>query len=172
MGATWECISFVTRALATRHQQSLALLIVSQLLFLLAPLLVNAYAYMVVGRMIHFWIPDHRIGRIKGASVAKYFVWADILSFLVQGTGGSMINPSNSPQAQQNGLHIYMGGVGLQEFFIVIFVGLIAVFHRKALRLEQAGQMMRRESWRGLTYVLYAVLVFITVSLTRPVPFS
>jgi hypothetical protein len=33
---------------------------------------------MVLGRLIHFFHPEHRVWRIKGISVAKYFVWADV----------------------------------------------------------------------------------------------
>lgn len=38
MGTAWELASFVTRVVSTRLQQNLALVIISQLLVLLAPL--------------------------------------------------------------------------------------------------------------------------------------
>jgi hypothetical protein len=74
---------------------------------------------MTLGRLIHFFHPQKRTFGVKAISIAKYFVWADIMSFIVQGTGGSMLNPENSVDAQKIGLKMYMGGVGLQEGFIV-----------------------------------------------------
>ena len=74
---------------------------------------------MTLGRLIHFFHPARRILRVKASSITKYFVWCDIVSFLVQGAGGSMLSPGSSAQTQKLGLNVYMGGVGLQEFFIV-----------------------------------------------------
>ena len=84
MGATWEFASFVTRTLGSKNQQSAALAFVSQLLVLLAPMWVNAFDYMVMGRMIYFFVPEQKIFGIKGVKIAKIFVWLDILSFLTQ----------------------------------------------------------------------------------------
>lgn len=164
MGAAWELASFVTRALGAHNQQSQSLIIVSQLLLLLAPLWVNAFAYMTVGRLIHFFHPSQRVGRVKGSSVAKYFVWADIVSFLVQGTGGSMLSPGSSAHTMKIGLDTYMAGVGLQEGFILVFIGLIVKFQRDMLEVERKGEVrLGRERWRGLVWTLYAVLVLISV---------
>lgn len=74
---------------------------------------------MTLGRIIHFFHPRRRCFGVKASSIAKYFVWADILSFLVQGAGGSLLNPGTDPDVQKVGLKIYMGGCGMQEMFIV-----------------------------------------------------
>ncbi|OCK73134.1 hypothetical protein K432DRAFT_254932, partial [Lepidopterella palustris CBS 459.81] len=164
MGASWEFASFITRALGAHNQQSQALVTVSQLLLLLSPLWINAFVYMTVGRLIHFFHPTQRIWRIRGSSVAKYFVWADIISFLVQGTGGSMLSPGNSSSTIKLGLDVYMGGVGLQEGFILVFVGLIFKFQREMIEVERKGEIrVGRERWRGLVWVLYAVLALISM---------
>jgi RTA1 like protein len=135
------------------------------------PVGVNAFAYMTVGRMIHFFHPSQRVGRVKGSSVAKYFVWADIVSFLVQGTGGSMLSPGNSAQTMKTGLDTYMAGVGLQEGFIIVFIGLIVKFQRDMLEVERKGEVrLGRERWRGLVWTLYAVLLLISVSFIRRCP--
>jgi hypothetical protein len=77
---------------------------------------------MTFGRLVHFFHPDRRCAGLKAPSIAKYFVWADIASFLVQGAGGSMLNPGNGADAQKIGLKVYMAGVGVQEGFIVGFM--------------------------------------------------
>lgn len=121
--------------------------------------------------MIHFFHPSQRVGRVKGSSVAKYFVWADVVSFLVQGTGGSMLSPGNSAQTMKIGLDTYMAGVGLQEGFIIVFIGLIVKFQRDMLEVERKGEVtLGRERWRGLVWTLYAVLLLISVSFVRRCP--
>ena len=67
------------------------------------------------------------------------------------------------------GLHIYMGGIGLQQFFICCFVGLAIRFQRQMKR--DAPVTDQKRALRML-YILYAVLTFITVSLTLPITIS
>ena len=84
MGATWEFASFALRTAGTKNQQSTPIAFVSQILVLLAPMWVNAFDYMVMGRMIYFFVPEQKIWGIKGVKIAKIFVWLDVLSFLTQ----------------------------------------------------------------------------------------
>lgn len=124
---------------------------------------------MTAGRMIYFFLPEQRVFKIKALSIGKYFVWLDIFSFLVQGVGGSMLSPGSSPSTMKLGLHVYMGGIGIQEFFILCFTLLIIGFHRRMLQLEKTAQVNRSPRWRLLSYALYAVLALITVSIRLPV---
>lgn len=74
---------------------------------------------MTFGRLVHYFHPERRCAGLKAASIAKYFVWADVASFLVQATGGMMLNPGSGTDVQSIGLKVYMAGVGVQEGFIV-----------------------------------------------------
>ncbi|KAL4968155.1 RTA1 domain-containing protein [Aspergillus stella-maris] len=164
MSAIWEFGGFVTRTLSTRHQQSESLATVSQILILLAPLWVNAFDYMVLARMIHFFMPERRIGIIKPAHLTNLFVLLDIASFIVQAVGGLMASPTSSAETMQTGIHIYMIGMGVQEFFILIFLGIAITFHRRIFHLEKAGALpVHKTQWRGMLYALYVSLVFITI---------
>jgi hypothetical protein len=93
MGSAWEFASFALRVAGTKNQQSTPIAFVSQILVLLAPMWVNAFDYMVMGRMIYFFVPDQKVFGIKGIKIAKIFVWLDILSFLVQVTGQAQSAP-------------------------------------------------------------------------------
>ena len=64
------------------------------------------------------------------------------------------------------GLHIYMGGVGLQQFFICCFVGLAIRFQRQMKRDTPVTDQRRALS---MLYILYAVLTLITVSVIHPI---
>lgn len=71
-----------------------------------------------------------------------------------------MARVTNSPK----GLHIYMGGVGLQQLFIVFFVGLAIRFQ---LQMKRETPMQDLPRAMRLLYALYAVLTLITVSRSR-----
>ena len=60
-------------------------------------------------------------------------------------------------------LHIYMIGVGLQQLFILIFLGYAMGFHRMVIQ-EKALDGATKAKALTLLYTLYACLALITVS--------
>ena len=160
MGSIWETISFTARSISTKHQQSAGLELISSLFVLLAPLWINAFSYMVLARMIHFFLPSHSLF-IPASVLSLIFVSLDFVSFVIQIVGGSYAGPT-SPQDQiMKGIHIYMGGIGLQQFFIFIFLGLAVKFHVQMLALDRLG--LGKDGWKRLLFTLYGSLGFITV---------
>lgn len=81
-----------------------------------------------------------------------------------------------------------MGGIGLQQFCILIFTAITTRFFIVMRRKEQSGQILelRLQSWRPLLYVLYASLALITTRIifrlveftagddpsTNPIPYN
>jgi hypothetical protein len=162
--ALWLTTSFALHAAGAHDQQNLGYAMSHQLLFLLAPLWVNAFVYMTLARLVHLVLPTGSVLRIPAHRIAALFVWADIISFLIQGVGASMAGPGADPKVVKIGINVYMAGIGIQEAFILVFVGLMVTFQRKAKALEQQGvTSVREKRWRMLQYTLYAVLVAITV---------
>ena len=90
MGGTWETAGFILRIPSTRHQLSLRLYIPEELFILLAPLWINAFVYMTLGRMIHFFLPEQQVFGIKATRLSTYFICADIVAFLIQAVGGTI----------------------------------------------------------------------------------
>ena len=84
MGALWEFASFSIRSAGAKHQENTALATVSQILVLLAPMWINAFLYMVLGRMIYYFVPEQKVLGVKAVKIAKIFVWLDVASFIVQ----------------------------------------------------------------------------------------
>ncbi|ETS01877.1 hypothetical protein M419DRAFT_79718 [Trichoderma reesei RUT C-30] len=160
MAATWETTAFVFHAIGAHNQQTEAYAIVWQILFLLAPLWINAFVYMTFARMVRFYMPNRKVAFVKASHVSKMFVWADIFSFIVQAAGGVMVTPSASASTQRLGMHIYEGGIGLQELFILCFLGLMIAFHVRVRKLNRS-RPTKGALW--LLYALYAVLAFITM---------
>ncbi|XXH06050.1 hypothetical protein Hte_012495 [Hypoxylon texense] len=130
MGGAWETVVVILHSLGARDQQQIGYATGWQILFLLSPLWINAFVYMAFARMAWFFLPEQRIWGIKPASVAKYFVWADVVTFIIQAVGGIMASPGAGPNIIQISLDIYLAGMGLQQFFIVVFLVLMITFHR------------------------------------------
>ena len=161
----WEMGAYAFRALGSKNQQSSGIATVAQILVLVAPIWVNAFAYMVFARMVHFYSPTRKVWFLSPSILALVFVTLDIVSFVVQLIGGGMAGPGASADAQKKGLNIYMGGIGMQEGFIVLFLGLVVKFHRDQLRAERVGRLTADKigSWRWLMGALYGCLLAITV---------
>jgi RTA1 like protein len=100
MAAAWETGGFTMRLLGARDPRTQAFSIGSNLLILLSPLWVNAFAYMVVGRMIYYWLPNKSVWKLKARTITSWFVWLDVITFLVQATGGSMIENKDAGEAR------------------------------------------------------------------------
>ncbi|KAF5647333.1 phospholipid-translocating ATPase [Fusarium sp. NRRL 52700] len=159
MGAAWETIGFAFKTLGSRDQQNTTYVILGQLFFLLAPLWVNAFVYMAVARMVYFRMPDRKLLGIKAIRMTLLFVWLDIILFLVQGAGGSMLSNNDDMNVIRIGQKVYMAGVGLQLAVILIFIGITAFFYFRLRQLE--GRGIGRMKW--FIFTMLAVLVLIVI---------
>lgn len=79
MAAIWEAGAFALRVQATLDQTKEGAMVPSVLLIYLAPILLNAFVYMVFGRMVYYYIPEQKIVGIRAQRMALIFVWLDIL---------------------------------------------------------------------------------------------
>jgi hypothetical protein len=114
--------------------------------------------------MIHFFMPSHRLFRIPALAFATFFVALDIVSFVVQLIGGSMVSPQASAEQKLKGIRIYMGGIGMQQAFIVIFTILTVGFHCKMSALDRVHRDLDKIRWKPLVFTVYTSLGLITVS--------
>ncbi|KAK3650392.1 hypothetical protein LTR56_006371 [Elasticomyces elasticus] len=165
MAALWETIAYAFRALGSKNQQSSGIATVAQILVLVAPIWVNAFAYMVFARIVHFYSPTRKVWIFSPSILALVFVTLDTASFVIQLIGGGMAGPGASADSQHTGLNVYMGGIGMQEGFIVLFLGSVIKFHRDQLRAERIGRLSAEKitGWRWLIWSLYGCLLAITV---------
>ena len=125
---------------------------------------------MVFGRMVNFFIPSHSLLKTPAPIFATGFVLLDIVTFVIQLIGGSWAGPTAPADQQLQGVHIYMGGIGIQQFFILVFLGLAARFHAQMLEMEK--RQVVKAGWKKILYTLYASLGLISVSLFPKVPAS
>ena len=167
MAGIWETTGFILRIISAKNQLLLKIYIPEELLILLSPIWINAFDYMLLGRMVYFFLPEQKVLGINAIRFARYFVAADIASFFIQAIGGSILSQGTNESTKQLnlGLHIYMAGIGIQEGFILFFATLAIMFHRRMIQLEREGilELKGQLSWRPLLYTLYASLTLITV---------
>ncbi|KAG7151644.1 lipid transporter atnI like protein [Verticillium longisporum] len=134
--------------------------ILGQLFFLLAPLWMNAFVYMTVSRLMYYVLPDRSIWNLKATQLTKLFVWIDVLCFLVQAGGGSLLS-GDDMEMMRIGQCIYVAGCAAQLFFIVIFCALMG---RLYVRMREAQRFdLRMRLVKSLFWALLAVLVFIMI---------
>ncbi|KAG5208142.1 RTA1-involved in 7-aminocholesterol resistance [Trichophyton interdigitale] len=160
VGGAWEAIAYGLRAAGAKNIYQKGFGLPHHILIALAPLWINAYVYMVLGRMVHFFLPDKRCFGISARRLTVIFVCLDILAFLTQGASTSLLN-SDTASTVKIGINIYMGGIGLQELFILIFIGLAVRFQYKMAIVERTEHS--KGPWRPLLYTVYATLVLITI---------
>lgn len=177
MADIWEVIAFVGRSLLAKHQNKTTYDTIFTLFLLLAPLWVNAFLYMTLGRMVWFFDETQKLAKLSARRFGTLFVLLDIFSFIIQLIGAVPIAlPKSSHNTQLLGLHIYMAGIGLQQFFILCFTGLMVTLHRRLIQQERRGVLLDRLQngslrWRWLFYGIYFVLLMITVSVYLPFSF-
>ncbi|KAH8879439.1 hypothetical protein GQ53DRAFT_738679 [Thozetella sp. PMI_491] len=175
MASIWETCGFMFRAISSRYQQNTGIYLVFQVFVLLAPLWVNAFDYMVFGRMIYYFLPSQNLFSVPAPAIAAVFVALDFVAFIIQLVGGTIAGPVSPAEEQLNAMHIYMGGIGLQQFFIFVFVALGVKFQMDMANTEHliGQQQGGKHGWRRLLYTLYVSLALITVRIMfRLIAFS
>ncbi|KAG9231780.1 RTA1 domain-containing protein [Amylocarpus encephaloides] len=163
MGAIWETLAFLFRAVSTKNQQSSGLHLVGTLFLLLSPLLINAFCYIALARLIQTFHPQHSVLRIKAHHLSILFVCLDFIAFVIQIAGGLYASPTDTPEKILRGVHIYMGGIGIQQFFVVVFVGLAFRFQMEMNQIDRNVVVEQKGKWKRLLWAIYGSLAFITI---------
>ncbi|KAH0430446.1 rta1 domain protein [Colletotrichum camelliae] len=162
MAGIWETSTFVLRTLGAKNGRVLPFYIISSLTFMLAPLWIKAYAYMVGVRIVHFSLLDRRVFRIKASYMTKLFVGADLVCFGVQGAGGSMLSGQGSASTIQTGKVLYTAGCIVQLAFIAVFTVVVVQLHSK---VRQNPPSSCKVNSLQLIWVIFIILILIFVRL-------
>jgi hypothetical protein len=105
MAGAWETAGFAVRSYSAKQFYGLGHFIPQQLLIILAPIWINAFVYMVLGRMIHLLVPEQKIFGISARRLTLIFVLLDIFAFLVQGSSSSLMS-SDEPSTVKIGIDV------------------------------------------------------------------
>lgn len=154
-------MGYVFRAISSRDRTALTPYIGQSLLLLLAPALFAASIYMVLGRVIAMLPNGERYSLIRLNWMTKIFVAGDVLSFLMQSTGGGILGTSDGDKDKQKlGEHVIVGGLLVQLAFFGFFMVASVLFWFKYHRGEVVDKHVVESSsgcrWRTLLKVLFA----------------
>lgn len=114
---------------------------------------------MVMGRMVYNFTPSASVFKVKAWRFGLIFVLLDVTAFVVQ-FGGAAVASVGGSVNPMIGIHIYMGGIGLQQLVIFFFLALAVRLHKKLLLQSPSAD---RSRGLILLYVQYAVVGLITV---------
>ncbi|KAF7712522.1 RTA-like protein [Penicillium ucsense] len=158
MGAGLETVAFILR-LVVIFQMDLSQVYEAQfILILIAPMWMNAFDFVLLGRLVNYCLPDKKLCGFPARRVGITFVGLDIGMFIIQ-LAGAAITTSDDNSTVNIGLHIYTAGVALQQFFILCFIGLSIVFNR---RLAKECDNEKQKRVRPLLYTIYLSLALIS----------
>lgn len=138
-------------------------------------ILVLTIESQIFARIVHFFSPARKVWVFSPTILAIIFITLDIVAFIIQLIGGGMAGPGASPESQSKGLNLYMGGIGMQEGFIILFLGLAVKFHRDQLHAARTGRLAADKiaGWRWMLWALYTCMLAITIRIVyRLVEFS
>ncbi|KAM0141532.1 hypothetical protein ACHAO1_001720 [Botrytis cinerea] len=158
-----QTLAYIFRVISIKNPASFGNYAAWFILILIAPLFTNAFAYMVMGRMIWNYAIEAKIWKITAWRFGLYFVILDVAALLIQIYGAATAASDNaSADETLQGLHVYMVGVGIQQFFIFVFLFFAFKFHQTLRSQSRQNVYTSRQAW-SLLYALYAVILLITI---------
>ncbi|RAK74491.1 RTA1 domain-containing protein [Aspergillus fijiensis CBS 313.89] len=163
VGGIFEIIGYIGRGLSSHESPNWTLgpYLLQTLFLLLAPALLAASIYMLLGRIILILgAESHAILRKKW--LTKVFVTGDVLSFFLQGAGGG-IQASGSLSGMQTGEHIIVVGLLVQIFFFGFFMVTAGAFDRKLKKYPIPRCRDPSVPWRKHLNILYLTSFLIMV---------
>jgi len=135
------------------------------LLLLVAPALLAASIYMILGRLILVVDGEHH-SPIPKKWLTKTFVAGDVLSFVMQSGGAGMMSSENSKSVKL-GEKVIVGGLIMQVIFFIIFLFVAMAFYRRIQRepTVRASTLQKngKTGWMTLFYALFTASGFILV---------
>ncbi|KAI3286473.1 hypothetical protein DTO002I6_8144 [Penicillium roqueforti] len=163
IGGTFEIVGYIGRALSSNQSPNWTLgpYIVQTLCLLLAPALLAASIYMLLGRIILvLQAESHSI--LKKKWLTKIFVAGDVMSFLLQGAGGG-IQSSGSLDGMKTGERIIIVGLFVQIIFFGFFIVVTVLFDLKLRKYPIPRCFNEWVPWRRHLNILYTTSVLIMV---------
>ncbi|EPE04416.1 rta1 domain-containing protein [Ophiostoma piceae UAMH 11346] len=162
MSSLWQFLTYIFRALSIQTPASFGNYAAWFVLILIAPLWTNAYSYMVFGRLVWNYTPDRKVWGLRAQRFGVIFVMLDIVAFIVQVYGAAAASAKDAATDDVlRSLHIYMAGVGIQLFFLLICF----VFGIRLWLMMRTDAIMYPHLRPALMllYVQFVVLVLIIV---------
>ncbi|KAF2211356.1 hypothetical protein CERZMDRAFT_43551 [Cercospora zeae-maydis SCOH1-5] len=165
VGGFFELIGYIARAISSTQERdnwTLGPYIVQSTLILVAPALLAASVYMHLGRVVRMLL----CGMMKTTWLTKFFVAGDVLSFLMQASGGGLM----ASGSVDTGETIVLGGLGVQIVFFGAFV-FTGVSWNVKMRSRRTSLMGLPWQKHMISLYIVSILVFVR-SIVRMVEYT
>lgn len=154
-----EVIGYVGRTVAYNATDELLPYIIQSIFTLLPPVLFAATIYMILGRVIRA-AHGEDCSLVRVSRLTKTFVWGDVISFIVQSNGASLMAISNLASMGQ---WIVIGGLAMQILMFGFFGVTAVAFQYRYERRSSKSPLYAGTGWRESLYMLYGVSVLIMI---------
>ncbi|GFF78953.1 protoporphyrin uptake protein 1 [Aspergillus udagawae] len=163
IGGIFETIGYAGRAMSSSQSPNWTLVpyLIQTMCLLLAPALLAASVYMLLGRIILVLRAESH-AMLKKKWLTKVFVTGDVLSFLLQGSGGG-IQSSGSLDSMKFGEHVIVAGLFVQILFFGFFIITAGSFDVKLRRYPIPRCFEGHIPWRKHLNMLYGTSVLILI---------
>ncbi|KAJ3522996.1 hypothetical protein NM208_g12628 [Fusarium decemcellulare] len=161
LGGCAEVIGYIGRILNAKEEPgcwTMGPYIMQNVLILIAPALMAASIYMILGRII-LLTEGEQYALIRRRWLTKIFVFGDVASLLLQSSGGGLM--AVNEDLQKIGQNVIIGGLFVQLLFFGCFIVTSAVFHRRMLRaptLKSTDPLVRWQTYLVTLYVTGALI--------------
>lgn len=151
-----EVIGYALR-IDARDRLDLTSFIVTTVCLLIAPILLAAVNYVVVGKLLK--ATGKPILFIKPAHATCLFLAADILCFLVQASAAALLTSKDpTGKTQDQGTAIVLFGLALQTFFFTAFV-LISLYMAFSKKFAMMANVSLRPVFIGLFLTIFCLYI-------------
>lgn len=154
-----EVVGYVGRTMAHNATDKLLPYIIQSIFTLLPPVLFAATIYMILGRIIRA-ARGEECSLIRVSRLTKIFVWGDVVSFLVQGNGASLMSISSLASMGQ---WIVIGGLAIQILMFGYFILAAVTFQYRYERRSSKSLNLPWTGWKESLYMIYGVSALIMV---------
>ncbi|KAB8224943.1 putative RTA1 domain protein [Aspergillus novoparasiticus] len=172
IGAATEVAAYAIRAASVHQQDNIGLYATSSSLIVIAPVLVCASLYILIGRLIRSSggraTPSsdtetkeavRLFGRFSPAWIPRVFVTSDVVSFLTQAAGSGIASSNDWVGKEKDvGVGVLIAGLVLQLVTFGFFLGVVVWFDRCS-----SGEV--EEGVRSVLRGIYVAGVFIMIRL-------
>ncbi|KAI8711132.1 hypothetical protein NCS52_01488600 [Fusarium sp. LHS14.1] len=163
IGGCCEIVGYAGRVINSKEDPgcwTLGPYVMQNLVILIAPALMAASIYMILGRIILLTEGEH-LALIKRRWLTKIFVTGDVLSLLLQGSGGGLMASGDN---HETGERVIIGGLFVQLAFFGFFIVVVAaLYHRRLRRSPTIRALDPYVRWQAYLVFPYVTGVLIWV---------
>ncbi|KAI8937942.1 hypothetical protein NX059_005625 [Plenodomus lindquistii] len=166
-GCALELAGYIGRARAYEHLWSEDYFLIQIVCLTVAPAFLAAGIYLCLARIVAAFGDEN--SRIKPRSYPLIFIVCDVISLVLQATGGGMASvATHNDEKPDTGNHIMLAGLAFQVFTLCLFIGLALDFafrtYRRISKFGASSTLDESHAELRASWVFKGFLIALTIS--------